>query len=128
MTINEQQNTMQNDATNAPLEESFDIFLRNHLQQKKIYLQDDNFTAQVMATLPAAKSLSRWQERLIMLVPLLVISILVLSQQSLLAFLIRSWVLLSVISVENLFKITLEASIVILMGASYWLAKQYRWL
>lgn len=113
---------------NMSTDDSFDVFLRARLQQTKPYLHDENFTAQVMARLPAPKKLLRWQERLIIAVPLLIISILVLSQNSLLAFIIKAWVMLSVISVQNLFQLVLEVSLVALLAVSYWLAKKGRLL
>lgn len=113
---------------NTDQDDSFDIFLRTQFQQEKPYLHDENFTAQVMARLPAPKKLLRWQERLIIAVPLLVISILVLSQNSLLASVIKVWVMLSVISVQNLFQLVLEVSLVALLVVSYWLANKGRLL
>lgn len=104
----------------------FDVFLQAQLQQAKPYLPDENFTVRVMASLPVVKKAIGWRERVIVLVPLIVISILVLSQNSLLAFAIKSWVLLSIISLDNLFKILMLASLAALLGASYWFARRCR--
>lgn len=105
-------------------DDSFEIFLRAQLQQQKPYLNDESFSAGVIARLPKAKRISRWREQLIMIIPLLAISILVLSQNSLLAFAIRSWVLLSVISFEDLIKITLQISVVMLIAVGFWSARK----
>jgi|GEM_PF-671151 len=113
---------------NVAADEPFDYFLQKQLQQEKIYLNDDNFTVQVMASLPTVKQTLGWRERFIIVIPLIIISILVLSQNSLLAFVIKSWVLLSVISIESLFKLILEISLVALLGVSYWFAKKSRLL
>jgi len=110
---------------NTPLDDgSFDNFLSAQLQQSHPYLMDDNFTAQVMAKLPAAKKLSLWQERLIIAVPLLIISLLVVSQFSVIAILIKLWTLLMVADVASLFAIGLAVSAVSISGASFWFAKQ----
>ena len=55
--------------------DSFDAFLTKHLQQANTYLPDDDFSARVMQQLPAPKKLSLWQERLIILIPLSIISL-----------------------------------------------------
>lgn len=107
-------------------ESGFDNFLSAHLQQAQPYLIDDDFTARLMAKLPAAKKLSIWQERLIVLVPLLVISVLVVSQFSVLAILIKLWTLLVSADVASLLNLGLVMSIAAISGASFWSAKQFK--
>lgn len=104
----------------------FDNFLSKQLLQAQPYLEDDNFTAQIMAKLPAAKKLSIWQERLIILVPLFIISALVISQFSVLAIMIKLWTLLVVVDVASLLNMGLAISFVAISGASYWFAKQFK--
>jgi hypothetical protein len=112
---------------NIPVDDdAFDNFLSAQLQQTQHYLMDDNFTAQIMAKLPAAKKLSIWQERLIIAVPLLIISFLVISQFSVLAILIKFWTLLVVVDVMSLLKMGLVMSAVAVFGASFWFAKQLK--
>jgi len=112
---------------NKPLDDNgFDNFLSAQLQQSQPYLMDDNFTSHVMAKLPAAKRLSRWHERLIILVPLLIISLLVISQFSVLEVLIKVWTFLVVLDVATLLKIGLVMSIAATSGASFWAAKQFK--
>lgn len=60
----------------------FDDFLRLQLQGSSPYLDDGDFSARVLASLPAQKRLNPWLERLIVLVPVTVIAALVLSQFS----------------------------------------------
>lgn len=60
-----------------------------------------------------------------MLIPLAIISVLVLSQQSV-PFIIRGWVFLSVTSIENLLAIALQISIVALTAVGYWFVRHYR--
>jgi hypothetical protein len=103
---------------------SFDGFLSNQLQQAQPYLEDDNFTMQVMERLPAAKKLSRWQERLIIIVPLIVISLLVLSQFSVIGMLVKLWTFLLAAQVSSLLQLGLFTTIVVISGASFWFAKQ----
>jgi len=104
----------------------FDNFLSAQLKQAQPYLMDDVFTAQVMTKLPPVKKLSVWQERLIIVVPLLIISVLVISQFSILAVIIKLWALVFSVGVANLLSIALAISAVVLCGASYWFAKQVK--
>jgi hypothetical protein len=111
-----------NDAGN----DSFDHFLKNQLQKSQPYLADDNFTARVISNLPAPKKLSVWQERLIILVPLFVISLLVISQFSVLGVLIKLWVLAVSMDVTHLVQIGMLLSIAVISGASLWFARQLK--
>ncbi|HWV14536.1 MAG TPA: hypothetical protein VN030_03815 [Cellvibrio sp.] len=122
--VNHNQDQKNSNGQPAATDDSFDIFLRTQLQQQKSYLSDENFSAGVLARLPKVKRISRWRERLIIIIPLVAISLLVLSQHSLLAFAIRSWVLLSVISFADFIKITLELSVVMLMAVGFWSARK----
>ena len=61
----------------------FDDFLRQQLQGSSPYLDDGDFSARVLASLPAQKRLNPWLEKLIVLVPVTLIAALVLSQFSL---------------------------------------------
>lgn len=106
--------------------DSFDAFLTKHLQQAQNYLPDDDFSARVIQQLPAPKTLSLWQERLIIMVPLLVISLLVLSQFSVLAVLIKMWVLLVTTSFTSILQIGILTTVVVISGAAFWFAKQTR--
>lgn len=103
----------------------FELFLREQLQQQQPYLDDGDFTAKLMARLPAQRSLSRLQERLILLVPLAVISVLVLSQFSLSSG-IKAWYLLLSLDFASLLKLGMLLAITAVSAASYWIAKQTR--
>ncbi len=105
-------------------DEQFENFLSAQLKQSQPYLMDDNFSAQVMAKLPAKKKLSVWQERLIIALPLVVISLLVLSQFSLLAVGVKLYTFLVAVDVASLLNMGLVVSALALSGASYWFAKQ----
>jgi antibiotic biosynthesis monooxygenase (ABM) superfamily enzyme len=105
---------------------SFDNFLTQQFQQAQPYLLDDGFAAQVMGKLPAPKKLSVWQERLIIIIPFIIISLLVLSQFHLLAVVIKLWTLLMVVNVAVLLKIGLLTSIAVISCASFWFAKQFK--
>ena len=58
----------------------FDLFLQQQLQSASPYLDDGDFSARVMAGLPASKHLSSWLEKLIVTVPVTAIAFWVLSQ------------------------------------------------
>lgn len=114
------------DHTNHPSDESFDAFLTKHLQQANTYLPDDDFSVRVMQQLPAPKKLSRLQERLIIMIPLLIISLLVLSQFSALAVLIKVWTLFLTTSFVSLLQIGILTTISVVFGAALWFAKEIK--
>lgn len=60
----------------------FDDFLRLQLQGSSPYLDDGDFSARVLASLPAQKRLNPWLEKLIVLLPVSLIAVLVLRQFS----------------------------------------------
>ena len=60
----------------------FDDFLRQQLQGSSPYLDDGDFSARVLASLPAPKRLNPWLEKLIVLLPVTLIAVLVLRQFS----------------------------------------------
>ena len=64
-------------------DDNFDNFLRLQLQDSSPYLDDGDFSARVMASLPAQKRLNPWLEKLIVFVPVTLIALLVLRQFSL---------------------------------------------
>ena len=121
---------MKQDHPNHPSDgssnDSFDDFLTKHLQHAQTYLLDDDFTARVIKQLPAPKKLSLWQERLIIIIPLLVISVLVLSQFPVLAVLIKVWVLFWTVDLSGLLQAGFLMSIAAILGATFWFAKQMR--
>lgn len=108
----------------VPQDEQFDNFLSAQLKQSQPYLMDDNFSAKVMAQLPQQKKLSAWQERLIIVLPLVLISLLVLSQFSLVAIVVKLWTMLFVIDLPSMLRAGLIFSAAALCGACYWFAKQ----
>lgn len=118
------------DHTNHPSDgssnNSFDAFLTKHLQQAQSYLPDDDFSARVMQQLPAPKKLSRWQERLIIMIPLVIISLFVLSQFSVLAVIIKLWTWLSIMDFTSILQIGILTAVAVISGAAFWFAKQLR--
>lgn len=61
-------------------DKSFDDFLALQLQRGSNYIEDDSFTAGVMASLPVTRRLNPWLERLIVVVPVTLIALLVAGQ------------------------------------------------
>jgi hypothetical protein len=106
--------------------DDFDNFLAKQLQQAQPYLADNDFTATVMSQLPVAKKLSVWQERLIILIPFLIISLLVLSQFSVLAVVVKVWSLVVGAQVASLLQLGLLITLAVISGASLWFAKQFK--
>jgi hypothetical protein len=105
--------------------DSFELFLRQQLQQKQTYLDDGDFSARVMASLPAPRKLSRLQERLILLLPVAIISVLILSQFSL-ASGIKAWYALITMDFANLLTLGLVLAVTAVSSACYWIARQIR--
>ncbi len=63
-------------------DKDFDDFLRLQLQGSSPYLDDGDFSARVLGSLPAQKRLNPWLEKLIVLLPVTLIAVLVLRQFS----------------------------------------------
>lgn len=63
-------------------DQSFDDFLKQQLQQGNAYIDDQDFTAKVMASLPAPPShrLNPWLEKLISVAPVSLIALAVVAQ------------------------------------------------
>jgi hypothetical protein len=61
-------------------DKSFDAFLKQGLQHSSEYIDDDDFTARVMASLPQHHRLNPWLERLIVALPVTLIALLVAVQ------------------------------------------------
>ncbi len=61
-------------------DQSFDDFLKRTLNNSSDYIADDDFTARVMASLPAGHRLPSWLEKLIVALPATFIALLVGSQ------------------------------------------------
>jgi hypothetical protein len=117
---------MMNDEQHTqPLSDNFDVFLRERLQHNQPYLDDGDFSAKVMATLPAPRRLSPWQERLIVLGPLAIIILLILSQFSL-ASGIKAWYLFLSLDFASLLGLGVLLAVTAVSAASYWIAKQTR--
>ena len=119
-------NHSSDDSSNGSSNYSFNAFLTKHLQQANTYLPDDDFSARVMQQLPPPKKLSRWQERLIILIPLSIISLVVLSQFSILAAVIRLWTWLSIMDFTNILQIGILTTVTVISGVVFWFAKQLR--
>jgi hypothetical protein len=104
--------------------DDFDNFLCTQLQHAHEYLPDASFTTNVMAKLPAQKKLGRWQERLIIVIPCTLITLLVLSQFSVIALIIKSWVWLSLIDVTGWLQLSLIMFVAGLLGIAGWFIKE----
>jgi len=120
------QNEQNHFDSNISGDDAFERFLSKQLQENQPYLMDDDFTARVMGGLPAPKKLSVWQERLIILVPLFIISLLVISQFSLLAVLIKVWTLAVSVDIAQLMQVGMLVSVAAISGASFWFARQLK--
>ena len=106
--------------------DDFDRFLSQQLTQAQPYLMDDGFAAQVMTQLSPVKKLARGQERLILVLPVLLISALVLSQFSPLAIMVGLWTWLVTLSFTGLVKTGVVFAAVAVAGACGWMIRDSR--
>lgn len=102
----------------------FDDFLRQQLQNSSEYLDDGDFSAQVMASLPAPKRLNPWLERLIMCVPMTLIALLVLKQFSLHELVQPAYAWLLTFDLYSLIALSLAMALLVLAAPLYWLLKR----
>ncbi|HSX52434.1 MAG TPA: hypothetical protein VLF09_15820 [Cellvibrio sp.] len=94
-------------------DKQFDDFLRQQLQHSSDYLDDGDFSAKVMASLPAPKRLNPWLEKLIILLPVSLIAVLVLSQFSLREFIQPAYAWLLTLDLQTL--VLMAAVVLVLM-------------
>jgi hypothetical protein len=96
-------------------EQHFDDFLHQQLQGSSPYLDDGDFSARVMAGLPAPKRLNPWVERLIVCVPVTLIALLVLNQFSLRPLIqpLYAWVL--TVDMRSLITLALAMAVVMVV-------------
>jgi len=86
-------------------EKTFDDFLALHMQIEHDYIDDDGFTAGVMASLPAPKKLNPLVEKLILGLPVLLIAAVVLSQFPWREMVQPAYAILLTINTESFIKI-----------------------
>lgn len=60
-------------------DDNFEQLLKQHFQQTRDYIDDDGFAGRVMSQLPRQQEFNPWVKQIIFWVPLLLVSILVLS-------------------------------------------------
>jgi hypothetical protein len=60
-------------------DDNFEQLLKQHFQQSCGYIDDDGFTGRLMSQLPRQQEFNPWIKQIIFWVPLLLVSILVLS-------------------------------------------------
>jgi hypothetical protein len=61
-------------------DKSFDDFLKQSLRNSSGYVEDEDFTARVMASLPESRRMRPWLEKLIVALPATIIAFVVISQ------------------------------------------------
>lgn len=59
--------------------DDIEFLLKKHFQQRSDYLDDDGFTASVMSQLPQKTEINPWLKRLILWLPVSLVTLLVLS-------------------------------------------------
>lgn len=100
-------------------DDTFDAFLRRQLQQAQPYIPDDQFTAQVMVSLPAARRIPRWQEVSILVVPVLIIAYCVLSQFAVVSLVVKTWILIGLAGPVAWALLLLALSLMVSLGVAY---------
>lgn len=104
--------------------DNFDTFLSQQLKANQPYLADEGFTEQVMAALPASEQIKPWWMRPITTVPVLMVSLLILSQVPLLESAIQLWGWLLAADPLTLLKTGAAISAGTLLAGIGWLARE----
>lgn len=89
------------------LDSEFDTFLAKHLQAPQNYIEDEGFSARVMAGLPKPYRINPLLEKTILWLPVLLISLLVLSQFPWRELVHNGYAFLLTMSVVHILKISL---------------------
>lgn len=105
-------------------DKSFDDFLKRQLQQSSGYIDDGDFTARVMASLPAKHRLNPWLERLIVLVPVTLIAVAVLNQLPWRDMVRPAYGWILTFDVTSLMTMALGVIVVATMVPVYWALKK----
>lgn len=92
-------------------DKTFDELLAKHLQTSTPYIDDEGFTAELMARIPAPRHINYWLEKLIIVLPVSLMALLVLAQfpWRTLAQPIYAWVL--TMNMANLLPIALALAL-----------------
>lgn len=106
--------------------DSFEDFLSRQLQSVHPYLEDDGFAAKVMASLPGNRGLNKRVARLIIGIPMLLISLLVFSRLPWQEAINSVWYLFMAGDPMIMVKAGIFASAVILLSCFGWFARQLR--
>lgn len=97
-------------------DKSFDDFLRKQLQGSSSYVDDGDFSARVLASLPAKKRLSPWLEKLIVLFPVSLIAVLVLRQFSVRELIQPAYAWLLTLEINSLVSLSVIMAAVLLIA------------
>lgn len=119
MHIEKNVNTEQSDSGKM-----FDDFLTKHLQTEHDYIDDDGFTANVMASLPAPKKINPFMEKLILGVPVLLIATLVLNQFPWREMVQPAYAMLLTMNIEAIVKIGITLLATMFAATAFWGAKR----
>lgn len=103
---------------------TFDDFLAKHLQTEHDYIDDEGFTANVMASLPAPKKINPFVEKLIIGLPVLLIAALVLGQFPWRDMVQPAYALLLTMNVEMVVKIGVTLLATMFVATAFWGAKR----
>ena len=105
-------------------DKQFDDFLRQQLHNTSDYIDDGDFSARVMGSLPAPKRLNPWLERLIVCVPVTLIALLVLKQFSPrdLLQVVYAWML--TLDLYSLLTLSFAMVLVAVIAPVFWLLRR----
>lgn len=104
--------------------DNFEAFLSRQLRANQPYIADDGFTEQVMAALPSSRQVKPWWQRPITTIPVLLVSLLILSQVPLVASTIQLWHWLLAAEPLTLLKTGAAISVGSLLAGIGWLARE----
>jgi hypothetical protein len=104
-------------------DKSFDTFLTRHLQTQTPYIDDEGFTALLMERLPAPKRINTWLEKLIVWLPVSLISLVVLAQFPWRSLVQSAYAWVLTMDVASLVSVVLVLSITCLLAPLSFLMK-----
>lgn len=102
-------------------DQSFDDFLKQSLRNSSGYVEDDDFTARVMASLPESRRTRPWLEKLIVALPATIIAFLVISQMPWRDLVRPAYAWILTVDMSSLLSVALGLLVLAVAVPLYWL-------
>lgn len=102
-------------------DQSFDDFLKQSLRNSSGYVEDDDFTARVMASLPESRRTRPWLEKLIVALPATIIAFFVVSQMPWRDLVRPAYAWILTVDMSSLLSVALGLLVLAVAVPLYWL-------